>query len=168
MAGEYRGFYQAAAGAGVVVKINHPGPGTNVFNALAYSAVGDQAVELMEVRRTQEQEAYVRALKLGWHLAPDGAYDTHSTKQLAGRIEGQHRTRGAAEQESGSTPCVDGCFDVFNLALDRIRKRVGAFAAATAAVVDDGEFLGQASRELGSVTAVRLSRGHKDNRRSRT
>ncbi len=71
-------FYQAAADAGVVLKINHPGPGTNVFNALAYSEVGDRAVELMEVRRAQEQEAYVRALKLGWHLAPDGADDTHS------------------------------------------------------------------------------------------
>ncbi len=71
-------FYQAAADAGVVVKINHPGPGTNVFNALAYSEIGDRAVELIEVRRAQEQEAYVRALKLGWHLAPDGADDTHS------------------------------------------------------------------------------------------
>ncbi len=71
-------FYQAAANAGVVLKINHPGPGTNVFDALAYSEIGDQAVELMEVRRAQEQEAYVRALKLGWHLAPDGADDTHS------------------------------------------------------------------------------------------
>lgn len=71
-------FYQAAAAAGVVVKINHPGPGTNVFNGLAYSEVGDQAVELIEVRRAQEQEAYIRALKLGWHLAPDGADDTHS------------------------------------------------------------------------------------------
>ena len=28
-------FYEAAAEAGVVVKINHPGPGTNVLNALA-------------------------------------------------------------------------------------------------------------------------------------
>ena len=72
------GFYQAAADAGVVVKFNHPGPGTNVFDALAYSEVGDRAVELMEVRRAEEHEAYVRALKLGWHLAPDGSDDTHS------------------------------------------------------------------------------------------
>lgn len=72
------GFYQAAADAGVVVKFNHPGLGTNVFNGLAYSEVGDRAVELMEVRRPQEQEAYVRALKLGWHLAPDGSDDTHT------------------------------------------------------------------------------------------
>jgi hypothetical protein len=48
-----------------------------VFNALAYSEIGDRAVELMEVRRTEEQEAYVRALRLGWHLAPDGSDDTH-------------------------------------------------------------------------------------------
>ncbi len=71
-------FYQAAADANVIVKFNHPGTGTNVFNALAYSEVGDKAVELMEVRRSEEEQAYIRALNLGWHLGPDGSDDTHS------------------------------------------------------------------------------------------
>ncbi len=70
-------FYQAAADAGVIVKFNHPGSGTTVFNGLAYSEVGDQAVELMEVRSEQEELAYIRALNLGWHLGPDGSDDTH-------------------------------------------------------------------------------------------
>ncbi len=71
-------FYQAAAEAGVIVKFNHPGPGTNVFNGLAYSEVGDRAVELMEVRRSEEEQGYIRALNLGWHLGPDGSDDTHA------------------------------------------------------------------------------------------
>ena len=69
-------FYQAAAEAGVVIKFNHPGPGTNVFNGLAYSEVGDRTVKLIEVRRDQEEKAYVRALQQGWHVAPDGSDDT--------------------------------------------------------------------------------------------
>ena len=71
------GFYEAAARAGVIAKINHPGKGTGVFNALAYSEVGDRAIELMEVRSPDEEQAYIRALNLGWHLAPDGSDDTH-------------------------------------------------------------------------------------------
>lgn len=71
------GFYQAAADAGVVCKFNHPGDGTKVLEGLAYSEVGDRAVELMEVRRASEEQAYLLALKLGWHLAPDGSDDTH-------------------------------------------------------------------------------------------
>ncbi|MBL7188043.1 MAG: CehA/McbA family metallohydrolase [Phycisphaerae bacterium] len=72
------GFYKAAAAAGVTCKFNHPGNGEKVFNALAYSEIGDKALQLMEVRRPQEEKAYIRALKLGWHIAPDGADDTHS------------------------------------------------------------------------------------------
>ena len=72
------GFYKAAAEAGVTCKFNHPGTGEKVFNAMAFSEIGDKAVQLMEVRRPIEETAYIRALKLGWHIAPDGSDDTHS------------------------------------------------------------------------------------------
>ncbi len=71
------GFYKAAAEAGVVCKFNHPEDGTKVFDGLAYSEAGDKAVQLMEVRRAPEEQAYLLALKLGWHIAPDGSDDTH-------------------------------------------------------------------------------------------
>ncbi|MHC4403656.1 MAG: CehA/McbA family metallohydrolase [Planctomycetota bacterium] len=74
---ETAAFYQAAADAGVVVKFNHPGDGTEVFDGLAYSEVGDRAVQMIEVRDAVEEQAYLRALELGWHVAPDGSSDTH-------------------------------------------------------------------------------------------
>ena len=70
-------FYKAAADAGVICKFNHPGNGTKHHGALAYSVNGDKAVQLMEVRSANEEKAYIRALKLGWHIAPDGSDDTH-------------------------------------------------------------------------------------------
>jgi hypothetical protein len=75
---DLEGFYKAAADAGVICKFNHPGTGEKVHNGLAYSKTGDKAVQMMEVRRESEQQAYIRALKLGWHIAPDGSDDTHS------------------------------------------------------------------------------------------
>lgn len=72
------GLYKTAAEAGVTCKFNHPGTGEKVFNGMAYSEIGDKAVQLMEVRRPQEEAAYIRALKLGWHIAPDGSDDTHN------------------------------------------------------------------------------------------
>jgi hypothetical protein len=74
---ELAAFYQAVADAGVVCKFNHPGTGEDVFDGLAYSAIGDKAFQLMEVRRAPEEQAYIRALKQGWHIAPDGSDDTH-------------------------------------------------------------------------------------------
>jgi len=71
------GFYKAAADARVICKFNHPGRGDKVFGGMAYSQIGDKAVQLMEVRRAEEEQAYIRALKLGWHIAPDGSDDTH-------------------------------------------------------------------------------------------
>jgi len=71
-------FYQAAAEANVVLKFNHPGDGTKTHDGLAYSEVGDKAVQLMEVRSPVEEQAFQRALRLGWHIAPDGSTDTHS------------------------------------------------------------------------------------------
>ena len=71
-------FYKAAADAGVVLKFNHPGDGTKTHSGLAYSEVGDKAVQLMEVRFPAEEQAFIRALNNGWHLAPDGSDDTHS------------------------------------------------------------------------------------------
>ncbi|HPP52040.1 MAG TPA: hypothetical protein PK777_03740, partial [Thermoguttaceae bacterium] len=70
-------FYRALADAKVVAKFNHPGDGAVSHSGLAYSEIGDQAVQLMEVRSPQEELAYRRALRLGWHLAPDGSTDTH-------------------------------------------------------------------------------------------
>ena len=72
------GFYHAIAEAGVTAKFNHPGDGSTVFNGMAYSEVGDTAVQLMEVRRDQEEMAFIRALNQGWHIAPEGSDDTHS------------------------------------------------------------------------------------------
>jgi hypothetical protein len=71
-------MYKATADAGVVCKFNHPGTGEKVFDGMAYSEIGDRAVQLMEVRREEEEQAYIRALKQGWHIAPDGSDDTHS------------------------------------------------------------------------------------------
>ena len=70
-------FYKAAADARVVCKFNHPGTGENVFDGLAYSEIGDRAVQLMEVRKEEEEQAFIRALSQGWHIAPDGSDDTH-------------------------------------------------------------------------------------------
>ena len=70
-------FYKAIANADVVAKFNHPGDGTNLHGGLAYSEVGDKAIQMMEVRRPEEEQAYIRALILGWHIAPDGSDDTH-------------------------------------------------------------------------------------------
>lgn len=70
-------FYRAAAQAGVVLKFNHPGDGTKSHAGLAYSETGDRVVQLMEVRNVVEEQAFRRALRLGWHLAPEGSTDTH-------------------------------------------------------------------------------------------
>lgn len=71
-------FYQAIADAGVVAKFNHPGTGEKSHGGLEYSAVGDKAVQMMEVRSDTEEQAFIRALNAGWHLAPEGSTDTHS------------------------------------------------------------------------------------------
>ncbi|MGQ9770487.1 MAG: CehA/McbA family metallohydrolase [Thermogutta sp.] len=71
-------FYQAAADAKVILKFNHPGDGTQSHGGLAYSRIGDKAVQLMEVRNPVEEQAFQRALSLGWHIAPEGSTDTHS------------------------------------------------------------------------------------------
>lgn len=71
------GFYQAAADASVTAMFNHPGDGATVFDGLAYSEVGDRAMQLMEVRTPAEEQAYIRALNAGWHIAPVGTDDTH-------------------------------------------------------------------------------------------
>jgi len=71
-------FYKAAAEAGVVTKFNHPGDGTKSHSGLEYSEIGDQTVQLMEVRGDAEQKAFIRALDKGWHIAPEGSDDTHS------------------------------------------------------------------------------------------
>lgn len=71
-------FYKAAADAGVILKFNHPGDGSKTHDGLAYSEVGDRAMQMMEVRHPDEEKAFIRALKNGWHIAPEGSDDTHS------------------------------------------------------------------------------------------
>ena len=65
-------FYKACAELGVIAKFNHPGDGTESHGGLEYSEIGDQAVQLMEVRKAEEEQAYIRALDRGylhiWHL----------------------------------------------------------------------------------------------------
>ena len=75
---EPEAFYKAIAAADVVAKFNHPGDGTKSHGGLEYSEAGDQAIQLMEVRREKEEKAFIRALDKGWHLAPDGSDDTHA------------------------------------------------------------------------------------------
>ena len=60
-----------------MAKLNHPKDGTESHGGLAYSEIGDKVVQLMEVRRPDEEKAYIRALNQGWHIAPDGSDDTH-------------------------------------------------------------------------------------------
>lgn len=74
---DVEGMYRAAAEAQVLGMFNHPGDGATVFGGLAYSEVGDRAMQLMEVRNEKEQQAFVRALDAGWHIAPAGTSDTH-------------------------------------------------------------------------------------------
>lgn len=71
-------FYAAVAQSGIIAKINHPGRGADVFDGLAYSELADQAVQLIEVRNDNEEQAYLRALAAGWHLGPDGSDDNHA------------------------------------------------------------------------------------------
>lgn len=75
---ETQPFYEAISEANVVVKFNHPGDGSTVFDGLAYSEAGDKAIQMMEVRHPAEEQAFLRALAAGWHIAPDGSDDTHA------------------------------------------------------------------------------------------
>lgn len=75
---ETQPFYEAISKADVVVKFNHPGDGSGVFDGLAYSAEGDTAIQMMEVRHPTEEKAFLRALAAGWHIAPEGSDDTHA------------------------------------------------------------------------------------------
>lgn len=70
-------FYKAIAKADVIAKFNHPGDGTKSHKGLAYSAEGDLAIQLMEVRNPDEEKAYIRALDAGWHIAAEGSDDMH-------------------------------------------------------------------------------------------
>jgi hypothetical protein len=77
------GMFKAAAETGAIVKINHPyyPPVTATYtpwNNLAYSAAGDAVVRMIECRNDAEEKGFIRALDLGWHVAPDGSSDTHS------------------------------------------------------------------------------------------
>jgi hypothetical protein len=70
-------FYTHAPDNCALAKFNHPGWRDTTFNNFAYSAEGDSAIQLMEVRGDSEMEWFITALDLGWHIAPDGSDDTH-------------------------------------------------------------------------------------------
>lgn len=72
------GFYEAIAKCDVVVKFNHPARGDTVFNGLAFDQAASKVISMMEVRTPDEELAYIRALSLGWKIAPDGSDDTHT------------------------------------------------------------------------------------------
>lgn len=70
-------LYTSAHGNCVSAKFNHPGWRGTSFNDFTYSPEGDAVIQLMEVRGPGELEWFIKALNLGWHLAPDGSDDTH-------------------------------------------------------------------------------------------
>src|SRR5262249_54985621 len=66
---------------------------------------------------------------------------------LARRFERERRPRGDPPQVNGSAGSVDQRLQVFDLALDGIRLRVFAFAAATSVVRVHGDVLREQPRE---------------------
>ncbi len=74
---ELEDFYTFAPGNCAVAKFNHPGWRDTNFDEFAYSAEGDSAIQLIEVRGDSEMQWYIQALDRGWHIAPDGSDDTH-------------------------------------------------------------------------------------------
>lgn len=74
---ELADFYTFAPNNCVAAKFNHPGWRDTTFEDFAYSATGDSVIQLMEVRNDSEMGWFIKALDLGWHLAPDGSDDTH-------------------------------------------------------------------------------------------
>jgi hypothetical protein len=70
-------FYEFAPENAALAKFNHPGWRDTTFEDFAYSAEGDSAIQLMEVRSDAEMRWMIEALDLGWHIAPDGSDDTH-------------------------------------------------------------------------------------------
>ena len=69
-------IFPAVYSSGSILKICHPGDG-KVFNGLAYSQIRDATTSLVEVRSDLEETSYLKMLKLGWHVAPDGSTDSH-------------------------------------------------------------------------------------------
>ncbi len=75
---EAGGFFEMADRLGAFAMFNHPGKGEKAWEGLVYSENGDKVMRLMEVRSDDEEQAYLRALKNGWHIAAAGSDDTHS------------------------------------------------------------------------------------------
>ncbi len=71
------GFYEFAPDNAALAKFNHPGWRDTNFEKFACSEEGDAAIQLMEVRNDTEMGWMIKALDLGWHIAPDGSDDTH-------------------------------------------------------------------------------------------
>jgi len=70
-------YYTFAPANCALAKFNHPGWRDTNFEEFAYSPEGDAVIQLMEVRGAGELDWFIKALNLGWHLAPDASDDTH-------------------------------------------------------------------------------------------
>jgi hypothetical protein len=73
--GRYDLLYIELASLGLTAAFCHPVPSN--FGCFAYSAVGDTAMNAVEVRDLQEEERYFDILKKGWHVGTDGSQDNH-------------------------------------------------------------------------------------------
>jgi hypothetical protein len=72
---QYDSLYSEIALRGGTATFNHPYPGC--FDDYAYSPVGDQGINAVEVRNDQEHARYVEILNNGWHVGTDGSQDNH-------------------------------------------------------------------------------------------
>ena len=73
---EYDALYQEILASGGTATFAHPHEG--MFNAWAYSAVGDVGINSVEVRNEQEHLVYAEILNKGWKVGADGSQDNHS------------------------------------------------------------------------------------------
>ncbi|MGM9588628.1 MAG: CehA/McbA family metallohydrolase [Faecousia sp.] len=75
-------YYETlAAVPGSVSQFNHPGSQYGTFSDFDYSEKADAVISLLEVGsgKTQAYDDYIRALDLGWHLAPTNNQANHDS-----------------------------------------------------------------------------------------
>jgi hypothetical protein len=70
------GFWRQVSEMRILAHLNHPDM-TN-FDNLVYDADADQAIFGVETRSEKEEQAFIRLLDNGWHVAPTGCQDKHS------------------------------------------------------------------------------------------
>ncbi|MFH1312226.1 MAG: CehA/McbA family metallohydrolase [Candidatus Eisenbacteria bacterium] len=72
---QYDSLYSEIAISGCTAAFNHPHP--DCFDDYAYSSVGDQGINAVEVRNDLEHALYIAILNKGWHVGADGSQDNH-------------------------------------------------------------------------------------------